>query len=342
MTAATGAPFGSCLAISGYGGRLARWAALPADDWLADVNRLAAQQGLRSAAGAPLHFDFAAPADGRLSALAYECRIHDEGRISCRRDGTGHAHDRWNAAVWLRWPRAKAELNRLHAGDSGAAMSGDASGTTVPGRRSRVRDFATLLDESGLAWFSSRPDCDALLRERCWRRLFVEQRRSVIEGVAPRVIGHGLLGKLDRPYKRLTAQVLIVPVDASVIRALQWCRGTEAGDGDGQGATKAAVEETAVVRGNAARMADDATVTGTIQRMNEGGAVTVADIAIARRVREMAAGLSSSAAAAAAAGPLCFPLPVLALPGWSERNVDAGFYDDAAAFRQPAGSLDFS
>ena len=289
--------FASCLPVSGYAARLAQWAGLTPEAWLADVNSRAATQALSSAAGRPLRFVFAEPGAPRLSALAYECAIHEQGLIHCRRDG-GFDHDRWNAAVWLRWPRTTAALNQIHAREAqsmgpsmasadGASADRASAGPPVPGQRSRARDLATLIDESGLAWLSSRPDCDALLRERQWQALFIDQREALSRGVVPQVIGHGLLGKLARPYKRLSAQVLIVPVDAL-----------------------AATDDEA----------SDAAI---------AAAVTAAATAAAARVTAAPAGPGASA---------CLPLPILALPGWCEANRDAAFYDDTSAFRRTSGT----
>ena len=308
-SASASPPFASCLPTSGYGGRLARWAALAPDDWLQDVNRLAARQALRSAGGLPLRFVFSRPGEPRLSALAYERRVHDEGLVSCRRDGGGFAHDRWNAAVWLRWPRTKAALNAIHVHD-------DLSGTTVSGQRSRVRDLATLLDESGLAWLSTRADCDALLRERQWQALFIDHRAALSDGVEPQVIGHGLLGKLDRPYKRLSAQVLIVPVEADVLASLrrpprhQALRAV-AGSGDSDAMATVPVEALAEDRADPALLAD---------------------AAVATRIAE-ASGAAVVGAGGASTRRACLPLPVLALPGWCEANRSRSFFDDPLAFR---------
>lgn len=203
----------SCLAAAGYDGRLARWATLAPAAWLAEVNLEADARGLVSSAGVAIRFRFDGPGEVRRSALDYERQVHDEGQVVCRRDPDGFEHDRWNAAVWLTWPRTKAALNRLHARDPGPGGPG-------PGRRSRRRDLATLVDESGLAWVSARPDCDRLLAERCWRSLFIDRREDLVDGVVPLVIGHGLIGKLKRPYKRLTAQTLVVPVAASLLKPL--------------------------------------------------------------------------------------------------------------------------
>lgn len=321
----------ACLEAAGYGRLLTAWAVLPAPAWLDEVNRLAAARDLRSAAGAPIRFEFERSGDPRVSALAYERRAHDDGRVVCRRAGAGFEHDRWNAAVWLAWPRTKAALNGLHAREAGRPPSsaGGGDSSPVPGQRSRVRDFATLVDESGLAWLSSRPACDVLLAQRRWRALFVDARHDLVEGVVPIVVGHGLLGKLDRPYKRLTAQAIVVPAAAALIESVRgraWHAGNEGG------CALSAVDEAI-----AGRVIEVAGVLGATDRMVRAG--VAADAATGpSAAKTVPAHLASDFAREyPRPGSRCLPLPVLALPGWCEGNRDPRFYDDPTVFRPLAG-----
>jgi Protein of unknown function (DUF3025) len=192
-----------------------RWLDLTAAQWTAQASALAAQRGIRSAAGAPIRFviagdgQHAAAGAGRAPrAIDYEREIHQSGRVGCRHAGVGAVHDLCNALVWLALPCTKATLNDWHvrAGDdaNGGAQGGGTQG------RGRLRDVATLLDESGLLWVSDDPDCDAALRERRWHDLFVTRRERLRASVQPLVVGHGLLQKLARPYKALTAHCLVI------------------------------------------------------------------------------------------------------------------------------------
>ena len=320
--------FGSCLAAAGYDDLLARWVRLSAADWLAEVNQLAAARGLHSAAGRPIRFAFPRPGEARLSALDYERRVHDEGRVLCRRDGDGVEHDRWNAAVWLAWPLTKAALNRLHARDDAAgARPTSRVGTAgaVPGQRSRVRDFATLVDESGLAWVSSHRGCDALLAGRRWQALFVEARADLCAGVVPIVIGHGLMGKLARPYKRLTAQAIIVPVVPARIRPLIEGPGWRFDEGRGQ-AGLAAADTAAIDAAIAQRLTG---IASSLAAPGPGPAPVPVPVP--------AGGEPDAVGAVGAVDPpggsACLPLPLLALPGWCDRNREPAFYDDPSVFR---------
>lgn len=281
------------LEASGQAGRLARWAGLDADAWLAEVNHCASALAIRTATGQPLRFVFD-PADApKLPALAYEGRIHDQGLVGCRRDGRGRDHDRWNAAIWLTFPRTKAMLNRLHVEDA----AGPGPLPAVVGQRSRVRDLATLVDESGLAWVSRDPESDALLAKRRWRDLLHGGRARLLAAVRPCVIGHGLLGKLLRPYPGLTANTLVVPVCERETETA--CRVALGPGWDG---------------------ADEL-------------AADPADALIAARLAAVAVELAGVEGGSARRAGFLLPLPVLGLPGFCDANREPAFYDDSRVFR---------
>ena len=144
----------------------------------------------------------------RRAAADYERRIARDGAIETRE---GNPHDVANALAWLRFPRTKAALNAVHVRDADA---------TVANVRSRARDAATLVDESGLVFACADAGLTALLRARRWRDLFWTRRDAVAARAFPVVIGHGLLEKLREPYRALTAQALIVDV-AETLHAME-------------------------------------------------------------------------------------------------------------------------
>lgn len=106
-------------------------------------------------------------------------------------------HDFFNALVWLRFPRAKAALNRLQAAEIARAGVG--------ARRGPVRDAITVFDENG-ALLQAPPALWVALQERAWQRLFVELRPLWAQARL-RIFGHALLEQLAVPRKGLTAHV---------------------------------------------------------------------------------------------------------------------------------------
>jgi hypothetical protein len=147
--------------------------------------------------GVPLAF--VAP-QSRQRALDYERAIAHRGEIATRE---GNLHDAFNALAWLRFPRAKAALNAVHA---------RAVDAPTANARNRARDAATLLDESGLLLACTGADLEARLRARAWRELFWVRRDEVAVALRPQVLGHGLAVKLMAPYRALTAHALVLNV----------------------------------------------------------------------------------------------------------------------------------
>ncbi|HVL59597.1 MAG TPA: DUF3025 domain-containing protein [Burkholderiaceae bacterium] len=164
---------------------------------LGTLNALAQQRDVRNAAGIPIRF-----VDASLRRVdRYESSIAQCGEVPTRVAGSGTRHDLWNALVWLRFPRAKARLNEVHADAI------DADG--VSGRRGPLRDAATLFDENAVLWVARDRSLTDALRDHAWRRLFVERRADAVRDVAVIAFGHALLDKLAAPYKALTAHAWI-------------------------------------------------------------------------------------------------------------------------------------
>lgn len=183
------------------------WPLLDRLDWRDPMPAVEALNGLRdalgtmpvSAGGAEIRF---VPARGRTSAQAYERAIFFDGLVATR---SSNWHDLFNALVWLRFARCKAAINALHCAD-----------TTV-GRRSTLRDFATLLDESGVLLAYDDPTYIELLREHQWRLLFWQRRKQFAEHVRFFIFGHALYEKARSPYPSLTGKVLALQVPAEFL-----------------------------------------------------------------------------------------------------------------------------
>lgn len=174
-------------------------------DWSAPWFVPWAQAGQRVAArvnsGEPLHAALDergamrfVPQDQLPAGTAYEQFVFETRQCPVRPG----LHDFFNGLVWLRFPSAKAALNRLQAQE--IARLG------IAGRRGPVRDAITVFDENGALLAAPQALWDALLA-RDWRRLFVELRP--LWGQARLLIfGHALLEKLaQQPRKDLTAHV---------------------------------------------------------------------------------------------------------------------------------------
>jgi len=181
---------------------------------LHDLNKLLdlVKPALNVQAGHPLRF--VPQAKGRMGFESqYEPRCFLTGEVQTRPDNW---HDLFNALVWLTFPKAKAAINAQHY----QALSAKHDSSTS--QRGKVRDTATLLDESGVFVASANPELTKLLLTFQWKELFWHRREQVRNEMGFYVFGHGLYEKALKPYTGMTGQGLITPVKADFFeRCLQ-------------------------------------------------------------------------------------------------------------------------
>jgi hypothetical protein len=166
--------------------------------FLAQANRYATDEDLRTGLGHRLRFG---PQHQRYSAAGYEQHIANTGEVPTR----DNPHDRYNALIWMHFPKTKAALNRLQVTEMARAPVG--------GPRGRVRDTATLWDES-LAVLTVTPHEEdtvtQLLSDHAWETLFCDYRSQWHNQWKLCLFGHALLEKLDKPYKGITAHLVVL------------------------------------------------------------------------------------------------------------------------------------
>lgn len=158
--------------------------------------------------GLPIQFVAASGLDVR----DYEKHIYETGEVSTREDNW---HDLFNALAWCRFPKLKAAMNARHYGELG---------TERTGRRGRIRDALTLLDESGVIISGTEPDVLRTLAEKDWHSVFVIHRDKWRTGIRVTVCGHAILEKFLDPYKAVTAHALLLqtPGKMSVTELDRW------------------------------------------------------------------------------------------------------------------------
>jgi len=172
----------------------------------ARLDALLASADTRPLSGGGRPIRFAWPCD---DALGYEARIFETGVVATRADNW---HDAFNALVWMRFPRTKAVLNRLH-------HHALATGADDPSRRGAARDAATQFDESGIVVASADPTLTALLAAHAWRELFSERRADVQRHMRFLVLGHGLYDSLRAPFVGLCGKAAVIDVDEALLGA---------------------------------------------------------------------------------------------------------------------------
>ena len=152
--------------------------------------------------GKPLRF--VAQAAGKLAFESqYEPRCYLSGEVQTREN---NLHDLFNALVWLVFPHSKAAINARHYR---ALMEAE---SPLESQRGRVRDMATLFDESGVIVASADAELSGLLRDFQWQELFYTRRAEVGSTMGFYIFGHGLHEKSMRPYVGMTGQGLLLEV----------------------------------------------------------------------------------------------------------------------------------
>ncbi len=164
-----------------------------AGDWRKSLNQAAEATHLRNASGQRITF---AQEETAVDDEPYETRIARTGCVPTR----DNLHDFFNALIFLQFPQAKAQLNRLQS--TTIARDG------IRAVRGPLRDAATLIDENAVLLVTERLDIVDSLSRRNWARLFQSQREAWAAGVKVLAFGHALLEKLQRPYKGITAHAL--------------------------------------------------------------------------------------------------------------------------------------
>lgn len=181
-----------------------RWAGAQT---LEALNALAEAAGLRTESGRAVRF--VAPA---ADDPYYEVSVYETGRVATR---GGNLHDWFNALAWLAFPRTKARINAMHA----AAIPREG------GRRGRLRDLLTLLDEGGAIVACGDPELNAMLRRHEWRRLFWDNRGRVRDAMRVHVLGHAVLEKALAPWPGITCKAIFVaPQGDPDALAADWLR----------------------------------------------------------------------------------------------------------------------
>jgi hypothetical protein len=121
------------------------------------------------------------------SAASYDGRITLAGAVPTR---PGSLHDLMNALVWASFPRSKRAIHARQLSALSAEV--DEGAAALPGRRSRLRDRLSMLDEGGLLLLASGPH--APLEEALSRSDVPELARRRARGeLAAWVFGHAIL-----------------------------------------------------------------------------------------------------------------------------------------------------
>jgi hypothetical protein len=221
-------------------------------DWDAQVRALASLAGEPWMSGLELPLRALAAHPGRLdvaaidSLLAAPAGVRFEPQTSKRKRGEpfaydasydgsitrrgvvptreGSMHDLMNAVIWSVYPATK---RRIHARQDAALVREVAAGqTALPGRRSRLRDRLSMLDEGGvIVW--ARGDEDAIDEALVRGDLDALRAHAARGTLGARVLGHAILEHASsqdpRAVRGCVVRIDVVEgesLDRALVRAL--------------------------------------------------------------------------------------------------------------------------
>ena len=118
---------------------------------------------------------------------SYDGSITRRGVVPTRE---GSMHDLMNAVIWSVYPRTKRAIHARQ--DAALAREVNAGQTALPGRRSRLRDRLSMLDEGGVVVWARRRDAGigAVLASASVESLGALAASGVL---GARVLGHAIL-----------------------------------------------------------------------------------------------------------------------------------------------------
>lgn len=159
------------------------------------LNSFSEEKNLRTESGKAIRF-----VEPRPSNPYYEVHLFESGEINTRPESR---HDLFNALCWLAFPKTKARINALHA-------------RAIPregGKRGRLRDMLTLLDEGGALVRCADESLRQLVRNFSWKELFWSRRVDVLNGLHVLVLGHATLEMALDPWPGITCKAIFLPAD---------------------------------------------------------------------------------------------------------------------------------
>ncbi|MBS9780118.1 MAG: DUF3025 domain-containing protein [Moraxellaceae bacterium] len=169
-------------------------------------------QGLATGKGKALKFVPQAVLDkiNETIPTAYETLIADTGQIPTR----DNLHDLFNGWIWLTFPKTKALLNRYQA-EQIAELG-------ITGKRGKVRDAITVLDENGAILITSNSSISQALQHFDWQNCLVKSRTlwhnftDFDNNNPPQAMlmlcGHALIEQLVTPRKPLCSHTFILHI----------------------------------------------------------------------------------------------------------------------------------
>jgi hypothetical protein len=148
------------------------------------------------------------PQEGRPDHFEqhYAPRIYLSGEIQTR---SRNWHDLFQLLSWFIFPRTKAALNAIHIPRARQRLEGG-----DVGRRTPIENMLSLFDEGGAVLLSSDATLLQLVRDFKWQELFWQRRNELAANFDCITFGHAMYEKALAPYPGMTANAILLQVDA--------------------------------------------------------------------------------------------------------------------------------
>ncbi|MFK5914569.1 MAG: DUF3025 domain-containing protein [Woeseiaceae bacterium] len=142
----------------------------------------------------------------------YAPRIYLTGEIQTR---TENWHDFFQFLTWFMFPKTKAVINSIHV----PAAQERIDNKVDLGHRSKIENMLSLFDEGGAVILCSDETLLQLIRDFKWKELFCSRRSELNDKLKFVTFGHALYEKGLSPYVGMTANTILLKVDATLLSA---------------------------------------------------------------------------------------------------------------------------
>ena len=141
----------------------------------------------------------------------YAPRVFLTGEIQTR---TENWHDFFQFLTWFMFPKTKAVINSIHVPSAQARIENNVD----LGRRSPIENMLSLFDEGGAVILCSDDSMLQLIRDFKWKELFWQRRDELSEKLKLVTFGHALYEKGLSPYIGMTANCILLHVNADLLQ----------------------------------------------------------------------------------------------------------------------------
>ncbi|RDH83908.1 MAG: hypothetical protein DIZ80_07160 [endosymbiont of Galathealinum brachiosum] len=129
----------------------------------------------------------------------YEPRVYLKNELQTR---TYNWHDFFNALIWLKFPKTKKTLNKIHYKQ--------AIKRPVGSNRSTLENRITQFDECGAIIITNNRKMLDLIKNHQWHELFISNQNEFENNLRCVIFGHAMFEKAINPYIGMTCHCILL------------------------------------------------------------------------------------------------------------------------------------